>query len=64
MALDREGFPMAIVSILAKDVEDEPTTEEPEQFWVVVDGDSAQVKQARDILKQTEAEAVEVQKES
>jgi hypothetical protein len=64
MVLDREGFAMAQVSILAAGVEDPEGVRDAERFHVVVDGDAHDVARAKDILQRAEAEAIEVREEN
>jgi hypothetical protein len=63
MVLDREGFPMAQVSIFAQGVEDGQDVNEAEVYLVVVEGTDKDVEKARNILRDTPAEEVEIREE-
>lgn len=64
MALDREGFPIAQVTIFAQGAEADQNVDEADAFLVVVEGSTEDAEKARNILRDTPAEELEIQDES
>jgi hypothetical protein len=64
MILDREGFPMVQISILAEGVEGSDPTEGAENFVVAVEGDAQEASRAKETLQRAETEQVEIGEEA
>jgi len=64
MVLDQGGFPMAQVTIFAQGVEADQTVDEAEVYLVVVEGSPEDAEKARNLLRDTPAEELEIREES
>lgn len=63
MVLDRKGFPMAQVSIMAEGVERQQDAEQAENFLVVVEGNPQDAEKAKEALEDTPAESIVTRQE-
>ena len=64
MVLDQGGFPMAQVTLFAEGVEDDQPVDEAEVYLVVFEGSPEDAEKARNLLRDTPAEELEIEEES